>query len=92
MRVWLIKSDMPLTNDQNRRFAVGKNFPFSCPSIKLKSEQSMDSFTKDILSNYKLETMVDTTDEWITTRTGIKERRILKGEDLGTSDMAETAL
>lgn len=47
---------------------------------------------KDILSNYQLETMVDTTDEWITTRTGIKERRILKGEGLGTSDMGAQAV
>ncbi|HAL82967.1 MAG TPA: 3-oxoacyl-ACP synthase, partial [Mucilaginibacter sp.] len=38
------------------------------------------------------ETMVDTNDEWITTRTGIKERRILKGEGLGTSDMAVPAV
>ncbi|MEX2593776.1 MAG: beta-ketoacyl-ACP synthase III [Anditalea sp.] len=38
-----------------------------------------------ILTNKELETMVDTNDEWITTRTGIKERRILKGEDKGTS-------
>ena len=36
--------------------------------------------------------MVDTTDEWITTRTGIKERHILKGEGLGTSDMAVEAV
>jgi 3-oxoacyl-[acyl-carrier-protein] synthase-3 len=41
-----------------------------------------------ILTNHELETMVDTNDEWITTRTGIKERRILKGEGLGTSYMA----
>ncbi|WP_417600846.1 beta-ketoacyl-ACP synthase III [Owenweeksia hongkongensis] len=40
------------------------------------------------LTNKILETMVDTTDEWIMTRTGIKERRILKGEGLGTSFMA----
>jgi len=40
------------------------------------------------LTNAELETMVDTTDEWILSRTGIKERRILKGENLGTSDMA----
>ncbi len=40
------------------------------------------------LTNEILETMVDTTDEWITTRTGIKERRILKGDGLGTSYMA----
>lgn len=38
-----------------------------------------------ILTNKELETMVDTNDVWITTRTGIKERRILKGEGLGTS-------
>ncbi|KAA2240535.1 ketoacyl-ACP synthase III [Chitinophaga agrisoli] len=40
-----------------------------------------------ILSNKELETLVDTTDEWITTRTGIKERRILKGADKGTSEI-----
>src|SRR5690606_4412632 len=41
-----------------------------------------------VLSNQVLETMVDTNDEWITTRTGIKERRILKEKDKGTSFMA----
>jgi 3-oxoacyl-[acyl-carrier-protein] synthase-3 len=41
-----------------------------------------------ILSNQELETMVETTDEWITTRTGIKERRILKGKDMGSTEMA----
>lgn len=45
-----------------------------------------------ILTNAELEKMVDTTDEWIVTRTGIKERRILKGEGLGTSDMAKFAV
>ena len=34
-----------------------------------------------VLSNQILETMVDTNDEWITARTGIKERRILKDKD-----------
>ena len=38
-----------------------------------------------VLTNKELETMVETTDEWIVTRTGIKERRILKGENQGTS-------
>ncbi len=38
-----------------------------------------------VLTNQELEKMVDTTDEWITSRTGIKERRILKGEDQGAS-------
>jgi 3-oxoacyl-[acyl-carrier-protein] synthase-3 len=42
----------------------------------------------DILTNEMLEKMVDTNDEWITSRTGIKERRILKGEGKGTSFMA----
>ncbi|WP_375238336.1 beta-ketoacyl-ACP synthase III [Aurantibacter sp.] len=41
-----------------------------------------------ILSNKVLEGMVDTNDEWITSRTGIKERRILKNENEGTSYMA----
>lgn len=41
-----------------------------------------------ILSNQLLESMVDTNDEWITTRTGIKERRILKDKDKGTSYLA----
>lgn len=36
--------------------------------------------------------MVDTNDEWIVSRTGIKERRILKGEGLGTSDIAAPAV
>ncbi len=45
-----------------------------------------------ILTNQELETMVDTNDEWITTRTGIKERRILKGEDLASSDLGVGAI
>ncbi|MBS9766665.1 MAG: ketoacyl-ACP synthase III [Flavobacteriaceae bacterium] len=43
---------------------------------------------EDILTNKMLEEMVDTNDEWIMTRTGIKERRILKGEGKGSSYMA----
>jgi len=45
-----------------------------------------------ILSNEELEKMVPTTADWIETRTGIKERRILKGEGLGTSDMCVKAI
>ncbi|WP_333693267.1 beta-ketoacyl-ACP synthase III [Flavobacterium sp.] len=41
-----------------------------------------------VLSNQVLETLVDTNDEWITTRTGIKERRLLKEEGKGTSFLA----
>ena len=44
-----------------------------------------------VLTNQILETMVDTNDEWITTRTGIKERRILKEEGKGTSFLAINA-
>ncbi len=46
----------------------------------------------DRLTNADLEQMVDTSDEWITTRTGIKERRILKGEGRGISAMAVPAV
>lgn len=45
-----------------------------------------------VLTNQELTTMMDTSDEWITTRTGIKERRILKGEALGTSYMGAQAV
>ncbi|NVO01075.1 MAG: ketoacyl-ACP synthase III [Bacteroidetes bacterium] len=45
-----------------------------------------------ILTNNELATMIDTTDEWIMTRIGIKERRIQKGEGLGTSDMGAEAV
>ncbi|MBX7202728.1 MAG: ketoacyl-ACP synthase III [Bacteroidia bacterium] len=44
------------------------------------------------LTNQELEKMVDTTDEWIVSRTGIKERRILKGEGLGVTDIALPAV
>jgi 3-oxoacyl-[acyl-carrier-protein] synthase-3 len=44
------------------------------------------------LTNAILETMVDTNDEWIKSRTGIEERRILKGEGLATSDMVVPAV
>ncbi|WP_345950446.1 MULTISPECIES: beta-ketoacyl-ACP synthase III [unclassified Mucilaginibacter] len=45
-----------------------------------------------VLTNHELEALVDTNDEWITTRTGIKERRILKGEGTATSDLAVPAV
>ena len=45
-----------------------------------------------VLTNKELETMVETSDEWITSRTGIKERRILKGENQGVSVMAVEAV
>ena len=45
-----------------------------------------------ILTNKELETMVDTNDEWIVSRTGVKERRILKGEGKGSSDLGAGAI
>jgi 3-oxoacyl-[acyl-carrier-protein] synthase-3 len=45
-----------------------------------------------ILTNKELESMVETSDEWITSRTGIKERRILKGENQGVSVMGIAAV
>ena len=51
---------------------------------------STGSYVPDrVLTNFDLEKMVDTSDQWITTRTGIKERRISEGET--TSDMAAEA-
>ncbi|MBI1305247.1 MAG: beta-ketoacyl-ACP synthase III [Bacteroidetes bacterium] len=46
----------------------------------------------DVLTNFDLEKMVDTNDEWIRTRTGIEERHILKGEGKGASDIAIPAV
>jgi 3-oxoacyl-[acyl-carrier-protein] synthase-3 len=47
---------------------------------------------EDILTNFDLEKMVDTTNEWIITRTGINERHILKGEGMGTSVIGTEAV
>jgi len=47
---------------------------------------------EDILTNVELEKMVDTNDEWIRSRTGIEERRILRGEGKATSDMIVPAV
>jgi len=44
------------------------------------------------LTNHELSTLVDTSDEWIMQRVGIKERRILKGEGLGSSDLGDKAV
>lgn len=58
--------------------------------MKLRASiTAVQGFLPDyVLTNKELEQMVDTSDEWIIARTGIKERRILKGEGHGTSDMA----
>src|SRR3954468_15294806 len=46
----------------------------------------------DLLTNAELAELVDTSDAWIVERTGIKERHILKGKDLGTSHMGAEAV
>ncbi len=54
---------------------------------------AVGGYTPDyVLTNEELSRMVDTSDEWIMTRVGIKERRILKGEGKGPSDMAALAI
>ena len=45
-----------------------------------------------VVSNFDLEKLMDTSDKWITERTGIKERHILKGKGLGTSHMGAEAV
>lgn len=53
----------------------------------------IETFLPDyVLTNAELEKMVDTTEDWIVSRTGIKERRILKGEGLGTSYLGAGAV
>ena len=62
-------------------------------SKRLAAITGVEGYVPDyILTNAELETYVDTNDEWITSRTGIKERRILKGEGQGTSVMASIAV
>ena len=62
-------------------------------SRKLAAITGVHGYLPDyVLTNAELETMVDTNDEWIQTRTGIKERRILKGEGKATSDMGVAAV
>ncbi|MFH1005334.1 MAG: beta-ketoacyl-ACP synthase III [Bacteroidota bacterium] len=54
---------------------------------------AVNGFLPDyVLSNKELERMVDTNEAWIETRTGVKERRILKGKGLGISNMAIPAV
>lgn len=62
-------------------------------TIKRAAITGVSGYVPDyILTNKELETLVETNDEWITSRTGIKERRILKGEMQGTSVMGVKAV
>ncbi|MDR9363774.1 MAG: beta-ketoacyl-ACP synthase III [Balneolaceae bacterium] len=61
-------------------------------SVKRAKISGVGHFLPDyVLTNKELEGYVETNDEWIRTRTGISERRILKDPDKGTSHMAEKA-
>ena len=62
-------------------------------SKKLAAITGVHGYVPDyIMTNAELETLVDTSDDWITSRTGIKERRILKTPGWATSDMAAEAV
>ena len=62
-------------------------------TLKRASITGVSGYVPDyVLTNAELETLVETNDEWITSRTGIKERRILKGENQGSSVMAIEAV
>src|SRR6185295_15676400 len=62
------------------------------PSIRAAITGVHGHLPQYVLTNHELAKMVDTTDAWIVERTGIRERRILKGEGLGTSHMAAEAV
>ena len=62
------------------------------PEIRAKISSVAGWVPDYILTNKELSKMVDTSDEWITTRTGIKERRILKDPEKATSDMGAEAV
>jgi len=67
--------------------------PSSQSALKRAAITGVFGYLPDyVLTNAELAAMVDTTDAWITERTGIKERRVLKGEGLGTSHMAAAAV
>lgn len=75
-----------------RIFAVKFLFPSMSKKITAAITAIGGFVPEDRLTNFDLEKMVDTTDEWIRTRTGIEERRILRGEGKATSDMVAPAV
>src|SRR6059058_1628418 len=94
---WLLnRLNSRSTRISSRRFAVTmKKQPRSSPrsgkTVRTVSIVGTGSYVPDkVLTNDDLSRIVDTSDEWITTRTGIKERRIA-AKDQYTSDMAANA-
>jgi 3-oxoacyl-[acyl-carrier-protein] synthase III len=77
----------------------GKAFRVSKPTKSVRKSQLRAAITgvcgyvpPDVLTNTELAKMVDTSDDWIVERTGIKERHILTGKGLGTSHMGAEAV
>jgi 3-oxoacyl-[acyl-carrier-protein] synthase-3 len=66
--------------------------PARRPAIRAAITGVFGYVPPDVLTNAELAEMVDTSDQWIIERTGIKERRILKGKGLGTSHMGAQAV
>ena len=63
------------------------------PSVRKAAITGVGGYVPDyVLTNAELEKMVDTNDEWIQSRTGIRERRLQKGEGLASSDLAVPAI
>lgn len=72
--------------------ASPKTIKFRMTEIKAAITGVAGYVPENVLTNADLEKIVDTNDEWIRSRTGIEQRHILKGEGLGTSDMAVKAI
>src|SRR5438034_2907455 len=77
---------------KRKRPMKGKPPKRRSPSIRAAITAVHGHLPQYVLTNHELAKMVDTTDAWIIERTGIKERRILKGEGLGTSHMGAEAV
>ena len=85
--------DRPQASSVNKPTAtVRKTKAASKAAIKAAITGVHGYLPPDVLTNAELAQMVDTSDEWIVERTGIKERHILKGKGLGTSHMGAQAV
>jgi 3-oxoacyl-[acyl-carrier-protein] synthase III len=84
---WVLHISIPLLT-----FKRNNNKLMSTTKIQAAITAVGGYVPEDKLTNADLEKIIDTNDEWIRTRTGIEERRILKGEGRGTSEMAAPAV
>lgn len=83
---------MPRPSDGRMRLRTVGFQPLTLPLPRATITAVHGYVPPDLLTNADLAQLVDTTDTWITERTGIKERHILKGEGLGTSHMGAEAV